>query len=551
MHGITHVAGGPDPVPGLLPALPGSFNDWVFALPGVWGYWPLQDASGDAVDQGALHADMQPIGSPAYHATGPNSSDLAYAVHLDGSADTTITGDSFYNTANELSMFSHTAITAMCWVKYDGAASAAWELPIIGTWDVFRTGWILEIGNTTRQLTFNAGDGSSSDFLLGPTVPADAWALVAVTRSTADGVKLYLNGSMVASAAAGPFHGGPRGIRVGAADFDAGAADAYTFQGELAGAVYVAAVLTAGQILEGFNAGAADAATGIVVAGGPGSVLGIDDSGHVAWVKPPAPAVTVNGSSEPAAKTPKPTPPAPPPPDTDPVTVLMIDQPFLHNGTTFTVAPKVWTTIPFTSSYMERMSDKTGVSAWAEIPISDPDAAGWLHADSPHTITVPHDMPFLAEAMLQICLRIDNPIVEGATSHRALRVLETTHQRTLLEVRSEQADGAGAEGGMTDVFRGPGITVFASGDTGSTGTHPDIFFLPNFGLAFYPTGYDWLPYIGGVQSLRAGMRLVAQCWHDASVPLTFSCAPGTTYKPHFVLNTQADPAWGPPWSTWL
>jgi hypothetical protein len=160
-------------------------------------------------------------------------------------------------------------------------------------------------------------------------------------------------------------------------------------------------------------------------------------------------------------------------------------------------------------------------------------------------------MPFLAEAMAQICLRIDNPIVQGATSHRALRILETTHQKTLLQVDSEQADGAGAEGGMTDVFRGPGSTVFASGDTGSTGTHPDIFFLPNYGLAFYPSGYDWLPYIAGVQSLREGMRLVAQCWHDATVPLTFSCAPGTTYKPHFVLNADADPAWGPPWSTWL
>jgi hypothetical protein len=167
-------------------------------------------------------------------------------------------------------------------------------------------------------------------------------------------------------------------------------------------------------------------------------------------------------------------------------------------------------------------------------------------------IEIPHDMPAgNIENLVQVCLRIDNPIVQGATSFRGLRVLETTHQKTLLLVESEQGYTGTAMGGMTDVFRGPGIIVFASGDTGSTGSHPDILFCPNYGLAFYPTGQDWLPYINGVQSLRKGMRLVAQCWHDATVPLTFDCSPGTTYKPHFVLNTDADPAWGPPWSTWL
>src|SRR4029077_7272926 len=118
---------------------------------------------------------------------------------------------------------------------------------------------------------------------------------------------------------------------------------------------------------------------------------------------------------------------------------------------------------------------------------------------------------------------------------------------------SELADGACAEGGATDVFRGPSGAGFASGDTGGlhTGGHPDIFLVPNAGLAYYLNGDDWLPnHAAGNPTLTRGMRLVAQVWHDATVPLTFDCSPGTTYKPHFVVTLGMDRAWGAPWSGW-
>jgi hypothetical protein len=256
----------------------------VLTLPGTWAYWPLQDASGDATDVGPLHADMQPVGTPAYHDPGPNTDDLTFAVRLTGSAHTSITDDSFYNVADQLEMHTRLELTAICWINPAAGSNPAWELPIIGTWDHFRTGWILYLDHNTRQLVWNAGNGTTSDFLLGPAVPPGTWTMVAVTKSAADGIKLYVNGSQVAAAAAGPFIGAVtgHGIRVGAIDFDGTGSDAYTFHGNLAGAVFVASALSGGQILEAYNAGFAS------VAGpaGEGLVLTVDENGNPVWAPP-------------------------------------------------------------------------------------------------------------------------------------------------------------------------------------------------------------------------------------------------------------------------
>jgi Concanavalin A-like lectin/glucanases superfamily len=570
MHGITHVAGGPDPVPGLLPNL-GTIDGEILATsPGA--YYKLDETSGGWVDSADSH-DMTytaRTGTVRGAASGYDEGDGELCVTVAGPDPAASLSPSFIGSvASEFFRFGGVApMTVSARVRPATVDLGSNSFGVCGTADNpggTTQGWGLYLlaelydpnpdpdlrvpGKPCFRRRFGGG---AEDNAVGE-LPLAAGAWVRLTGSF-DGatVNLYVDDTLVASdTPATPASlptGGTAGstFTVGSVAAAEGSGGTHApFQGDIDSVIVWDRALTPAEI------GGLIETELTVTGGGEGTVLTIGPDGTPIWSKPPAPEVTVNGSSEPAAKTPRPTPPAPPPPDTDPVTVLMIDQPFVYGGSTFTVPPRVWTTIPFTTQLMERMSDKTGVSAWAEIPISDANAGGWLHADAPHTITVPHDMPFLAEAMGQICLRIDNPVVQGATSHRALRIFEITHQKTLLQVDSEQADGAGAEGGMTDVFRGPGITVFASGDTGSTGSHPDIFFLPNFGLAFYPTGYDWLPYIDGVQSLKAGMRLVAQCWHDASVPLTFDCAPGSTYKPHFVVNTEADPAWGPPWSTWL
>lgn len=270
-HGRNHLPGGSDPIPGLSAILepPGNFSDWVLALTGTWAYWPLQDASGNAVDLGPTGADLAPIGTPAYHVIGPNSTDLPYAVRLTGVRANSIADDSFFDSSDVLNAGADDEFTAICWVKPDSGSTLTSNLPIIGTWDVFRTGWILYLINSTRQLTFVSGNGTSTSSLLGPAVTDDVWTQVAVTRSAAGAVHLYVNGSDVASnTGLTNYLDNSHGIRLGAADFDTTDPDSYFFYGNMAGAVWVDHVLTGGEILDGYNLAIA-AVPGAV----PGSIL--------------------------------------------------------------------------------------------------------------------------------------------------------------------------------------------------------------------------------------------------------------------------------------
>jgi hypothetical protein len=534
MHGITHVAGGPDPVPGLLPGT-GSFLERILDFPSLTGYWPFDDPSGDAHDESVYDQPLHPVGTPTYGQPGPLTDSAQTSILVEGGHGFgSGTDDAFTGTYTSLGLGGGD-VTVMFYIYPT-------------SYPPFLLGGITQAGGSAGSGHYAQlrADGTvmwsvaaTQQAQTAVAVPLVEWTHVACTRDST-GLYIYFNGVLVATQTTEAVHG-TTPFTVGHSTDASGYT--YSYLGRVAHVALFNEALTQSEI-EGIHAGGVDISAGDVLQVGP--------DGVPVWDAPPVPEVTVNGKEPKAAETPKPPPPAPPPPDTDPVDVLMIDQPFTYNGGTFVVQPKTWTTIPFTTPLMERMSDKTGLTEWAEIPISDPDAGGWLHNDFPHGITIPHDVTFSGlEAVVQICLRIDYPIVEGTTSHRALRVLETTHMKTLLLVESEMADGATAEGGIVNVFRGGPVDLFAEGDTGGldTGGHDDIFFAPNAGLAFYPIGEDWLP--DGGHTLKKGMRLVAQCWHDASVPLTFSTVPGTRYKPHFVLNATADTSWGPPWSTWL
>ena len=385
MHGLTHVRGGPDPVPGLLPAPPGSFTDWVLALNGVWAYWPLQDASGDAIDLGPSHADMQPVGTPAYHAAGPNTTDLPFAVSLAGIPQTSIIDDSFYDAADELNMDSRSSLTAMCWIQPDPAATS--RLPVIGTRDNFRRGWGLLIESSSRQLEFVVGDGSNGDFVLGPPITMGAWTFVAATLDDdTDTATLYVDGSEVASGSC-PHFVGSGGIRVGALDFDSSGSDAYHFHGQMAGAVFVDHALTAGQILEGYHAG--------FTGGGmdPGDVLVVGDDGTPEWA-PPGVSVEHGGGTPDA--TPAPIPPpssgggtSPGGWDTKPVEWAV-----LYDSTPgrFDVPSRKWVRVPFNTVRLMR-SWETTPGVWT---------GAWLDDDRGLTEQAKNGLLHIADGMADV-----------------------------------------------------------------------------------------------------------------------------------------------------
>jgi hypothetical protein len=549
MHGITHVAGGPDPVPGLLPPIAGTYQQHVLAEPSLIGYWPLDDTGPPAVDHSASHHDLTESAiPPTYGEPGPFSGDAsATSVLFAASAGFTAPVDALIDLNSPSSLywfntslpftFEILANPAAYPASHAAGLMGSYESPGGSTGGLYLT--LLPTGAVRMQRANETYDSLAA-------LNLDAWTHLAMSYDGAT-LRLYFDGEEQLAAPTTAAHSGSGVFRVGVYGEDSTYMD--TFHGRLAQAAIYNTALS-GTVIATHSSTAIT--TGGLGDGAPGKVVGIDDNGQIGWVDPKV-EVKVNGSPPKAAATPKP-PPVPPVPD--PLLDWIQDQPFCYDGPTFTVQPNTWTTIPFATPCMERENP----SGWVEIDLTDPDAAGWMNVSTPHAITVPHDMPFNLGAgigsgdWMQVCLRIDNPIVHGTTSNRALRIFETTHQKTVVWAVSEMADGACAEGGATDVFRGPTGAVFASGDTGGldTGGHPDIFFIPNAGLAYYLNGEDWLPgHAGGNPTLTRGMRLVAQAWHDATVPLDFSCAnTGGSYKPHFVVSLGCDRAWGAPWSTW-
>lgn len=569
MHGITHVAGGPDPVPGLLPNL-GTIDGEILATrPGA--YYKLSDTSGGWADSADSHnmAYTSRTGAVRGVGSGYDEGDGSLCVTLDGPDPAAgLTGSFVGSVSSEFFRFGGTSpMTVSARVRpADLTPASSFSFGVCGNADNpggTTQGWGLYLlselfdPNPDPDLRVRGkpcfrrrfGGGATDDAVGAVPLTAGAWVRLTGTFDGAT-LNLYVDDTLVASntpatPASLPTAGAATDtFMVGSVAAAEGTGGTHApFQGDIDSVVVWDRALTPAEI------GGLIETELKVTGGGEGSVLTIGPDGTPVWTSPPpAPDVTVNGHKPVAAATPKP-PPAPPPPP-DPALDWIMDQPFCYDGPTFAVEPKTWTTIPFATPVMSRENP----DGWVEIDLTDPAAAGWMDVSAPHAITVPHDMPFLAGTdWIQICLRIDNPIVQGTSSNRAMRVFETTHQKTLIMAVSEMADGACFEGGAIDVFLGPSLAVFASGDTGGldNGGHPDIFFVPNAGLAYYLSGNDWLPnHASGNPTLTRGMRLVPQVWHDATVPLTFDCSPGTTYKPHFVAAISCDRAWGPPWSTW-
>jgi hypothetical protein len=555
MHGLTHVPGGPDPVPGLLPSTIDA------SLPSLIGWWPLDDPGPVAVDHSVSAHNLsvkQPANPPTWGQPGPTPDATSVLFnHVSGFAANT---DALIdNVAGNVYWFG--GVTSYTWEirLYPTAFEASHEAGLMSVYTAAS-------GSTNgMQLTLIPGGfirfwraGLSFDSPVPVTL--NQWVHVAVTY---DGVtlRIYLDGVEKLAALTSAPHSASGSLELGT--FWDGSYRG-NLKGRLADAVIYNEALDPGTILQH--------ATGGVGTDVPeGWVLGIDENGNPVWL-PPA-TVTVNG--EPPDTTPEPPRPDPvPPPDGTGVDGddWIEEQPFTWGGPTFEVPPNKWTTIPFTTPLMERHSNVTGGSTtWFELDWDDPAAAGWIDPATPRVITIPHDMEFNPGNFqwFQICLKLEIPpvedeaFVEGTTtvgSHRGLRVFETTHQKSIVEAynwRSGSCDGHGALNVFRDPTKHAGLlgdaALFAFGDTGGEHDleHGNIMLTPNSDYGYYLPGFDWLPgHASGNPTLKKGMRLVPQVWHNAHQPLTFDCTGVLPYRPHFVMMVFADRGWGPPWSDW-
>lgn len=204
MHGITHVPGGPDPIPGLLsaPSGPGAYDAVILGISDLYGYWRLGE------DAGATFADSSGNGHDLTINNGsPNDHPLTHNVGGalvsgdDGAAEFNIPPGETIN-QNHGEWLEDTVgpnmvpITGCGWIKAKADAGTMADGVAFGTAGVglANVGWGFCVTWPALTLRFMRYDGAGGVVILdlGASLIPDEWYFVAFTDDAATH-RLYVN----------------------------------------------------------------------------------------------------------------------------------------------------------------------------------------------------------------------------------------------------------------------------------------------------------------------------------------------------------------------
>jgi hypothetical protein len=214
MHGITHVPGGPDPIPGLGGSTAAPFFDQMMTLVATYslrGYWRLGDgglgpyadskpASSlanvpmDRVNNTVDMTDITPGALPAAQDDG--------AVQFNSS--TGLTSDDLQGTntwgtigSNPFEIGPAGELTVMGWVKPAASASTfdGGIFSMLANTGSY-VGYVLGVQWPARTVFYQAA--TTAHRLSGPILTADEWVFAAAVRD-ATSERIYLNGALVAT----------------------------------------------------------------------------------------------------------------------------------------------------------------------------------------------------------------------------------------------------------------------------------------------------------------------------------------------------------------
>lgn len=260
MHGVTHVPGGPDPIPGLMvDRTSGSLDDAVLAAADA--FWKLNETSGtvanDSSGNGHSLSGTAPVwGQPAGPPGTPTAGWAATEARLTGT----------------LAAFTDN-FTAGVWVRV--TAGGGGEMMGQGTSYHVGTGWSL-MAVSSKIAVLVAGNPLYAN----TNYTADTWYFAAVVRD-AGTWKLYINGvQQTATTTDSPGTGYGGNTWIGSDAY--GSHTTYLVNTRLSYGFIAGHVLTAAELLAMYEAG-----TGT---GGPsdGDVWTSDGAGGAAWETPTA-----------------------------------------------------------------------------------------------------------------------------------------------------------------------------------------------------------------------------------------------------------------------
>lgn len=270
MHGLTHVAGGPDPIPGLARPPGDTLDSKILALAPA-GFWKLNessgsvaaDSSGNSQDLTTVSPELDPLwGQPA----GPPGEQAADFDHGTGG-----TG----GTASRVSRAWPSSISASFTAGIFISQNSAGSTMVMGQGNPNRsggTGWQLSTHSSGLLLAWMKGYSSSPLQSVG-TVAPDIWVFLAMVYDSAATVyKLYANGLLEATSSSFTFvpaSGTAPRLWVG---HDGGGGSAIlpaTFTGSYA--FLIPSALTGAQLLEIYNTavlpGGADSGKALLATG--------------------------------------------------------------------------------------------------------------------------------------------------------------------------------------------------------------------------------------------------------------------------------------------
>ena len=190
MHGLTHVPGGPDPIPGLPTGTGGPGLEDVILAHSPVGLWKLDESSGTtAADSSGNGNDMTVasgyVGPTWAQAAGPPGTQTAQFVAEPGSSNA---GTRFTRT---LAAYTD-EFSAGTWVNLTQTTFPE-ELIGQGTWhSIGGAGWQILWSNTTDKFCVSMAS-ANFDIVANNVSVVDTWYLVGIT-ATGGTVTMYIDG---------------------------------------------------------------------------------------------------------------------------------------------------------------------------------------------------------------------------------------------------------------------------------------------------------------------------------------------------------------------
>jgi len=309
MHGLTHVCGGPDPIPGLCEGLlpPQTAGNWpveILALPDIRGYWRLGEGAGSYADTSGFNpsnpADLTrntgTVGStPMTQDVTPGllptaTDDGAVGFNQEG-AEPSPYGE-FLNDPDASSYVNfnfgstHPTMSVVARIR-PAASSHTWWGSVVS--DIKESsgppvwsGWALQVRWPTMEAQFFRGSSATAlTAATGPPLTAGQQYTIAATYDGAL-IRLYINGVLAASVADTsniPAPAAGNSLRIGGYNWPT---VSYNTWRPFYGVIDEVAVY--GSVLSDSDVAALNSAANALPAG---SVPITDGSGGVAWGTPP------------------------------------------------------------------------------------------------------------------------------------------------------------------------------------------------------------------------------------------------------------------------